>query len=283
MGLSCSKVRVGSGRRSTQRKAARPLSPAAVTLAALALFAALTLQAPLAGAAGAAAPTVESEAVSDVSATDATLEARIDPQSAERGAYYQFQLVRDPSEYLPKFACPSDGFPGGSSLCLGLESEPHALALGLAEAGTQPLKVSLDVSSTQPYWASSMTLEPSTTYHYRVIVARSKPSEDEIEWEEPIVYGADQTFTTPAAPPPPPPPPPPSGSPPPSGEGSTPSAPAPVPVALASQEVKPQSAPVAHHRKHKHKRRHKHRRHRHHAKHQHQHHRHRDKRPGKHT
>lgn len=260
-------MEVGFGRRWAWWKASGPPPLATALLVALALFAALALQAALAGSArAAAAPTVESESVSNVTATDATLEAAIDPQSAERGAYYQFQVVLDPSEYLPKFACPSEGFPAGTSFCVGLESEPHALALGLTEAGTEPLQASLDVATARPYWMSSMTLEPSTTYHYRVIVARSKPSEDQIEWEEPIVYGADQTFTTPEAPPPPPPPPPPpSGSPPPSGEGSTPSAPPPVPVALSSQEVKPNSAPVKHHRKHRHKRRH--RRHRHHGKH----------------
>ncbi|HEY7892001.1 MAG TPA: IPT/TIG domain-containing protein, partial [Solirubrobacteraceae bacterium] len=38
-------------------------------------------------------PSIEGEAVSHVTPTDATLQAKINPESLERGAYYQFQLV----------------------------------------------------------------------------------------------------------------------------------------------------------------------------------------------
>ena len=39
-------------------------------------------------------------------------------------------------------------------------------------------------------------LEPGTTYYYRVIAARIVPTEDTTQWEEPTVFGVDQTFTT---------------------------------------------------------------------------------------
>lgn len=45
-----------------------------------------------------------------------------------------------------------------------------------------------------------VTLQPGTTYHFRVLVARRVQTEDTIEWEPPTVYGADQTFTTAAEP-----------------------------------------------------------------------------------
>jgi len=41
-----------------------------------------------------------------------------------------------------------------------------------------------------------LTLQPETTYHYRVIAVSSPLTEDTVEWEGPTVYGADQTFTT---------------------------------------------------------------------------------------
>ncbi|HET7483764.1 MAG TPA: hypothetical protein VFJ64_00140 [Solirubrobacterales bacterium] len=52
-------------------------------------------------------------------------------------------------------------------------------------------QVSLDLSSV------GVTLQPGTPYHYRVLAARAIRTEDTIEWEPPIVAGADQTFTTP--------------------------------------------------------------------------------------
>ena len=58
----------------------------------------------------------------------------------------------------------------------------HSVSLNLAGAG--------------------VTLQPGTTYHYRVLVARRVQTEDTIQWEPPTIYGADQTFTTPTGPPP---------------------------------------------------------------------------------
>ena len=142
-----------------------------------------------------ATPSINSESVSHVTSTDATLEAQIDVESLWHGADYQFQIVQNPSEYASELICPSTR-PQGHEICVGPQS-PGVAPIGFVpsdEAG--PLKsspVSLDLAG------AGITLEPATTYHYRVIAARSKPSEDTIEWESPTVYGADQTFTTPPA------------------------------------------------------------------------------------
>jgi hypothetical protein len=130
-------------------------------------------------------PSIDSESVSHITTTDATLEAQINPESLERGVHYQFQIVTDTSEYAAEFACHP-----GSFLCLSLPSDADALPIGFVPAGLEDRSVSLDLAS------AGMTLHPRTTYHYRVIAARAVPSEDSIEWEAPIVYGTDQTFTT---------------------------------------------------------------------------------------
>jgi hypothetical protein len=150
-------------------------------------------------------PSIEGESVSHVTPTDATLQATIDPESLERGAYYQFQLVASPSEYLPVFACPSEGFPANTSFCAGpLASQSGALPIGSIAAGTLGEAVRLDLSAPRSWWSGTTTLKPGTTYHYRVIAARAVPTEDTIQWEEPVIDGADQTFTTPQEPPQPP-------------------------------------------------------------------------------
>ncbi len=146
-----------------------------------------------AGAFADSPPTIESEAASNVRALDATLEATINPQGGEHGVYYQFQLLTGASEYLPEFECPTGGFPGGSSLCLGLPSEPGALPIGYIHHGTQGETVRLDLL------VAGAKLQPGTTYSYRVIAARALQTEDTIAWEEPIVDGPQQTFTTPPA------------------------------------------------------------------------------------
>ncbi|MGA2162918.1 MAG: hypothetical protein ABSH36_00435, partial [Solirubrobacteraceae bacterium] len=136
------------------------------------------------------APTVEAESASHVTSTDATLEATINPQAAERGALYQFQLVTEPSKYPTEFTCPAahrvfcpqDG---------GLVGEgEEGLPLGKTAPGVDGQGVSLDLAH------AGLTLKPGTTYHYRVIAARFQQEEEGWGWEGPIVYGPDQTFTT---------------------------------------------------------------------------------------
>lgn len=165
----------------------------------LASVSALLLGAFCATALADSPPSIEGESVSNVTSTDATLEATINPESASRDAYYQFQLVAAPSEYLQEFACPTEGFPAKSSFCGAFASQAGALPIDVVGPGTQGTTVSLDLSALRAWWAGTTTLKPNTTYHYRVIAARRVPTEDTIQWEAPIVYGADETFTTPAA------------------------------------------------------------------------------------
>jgi hypothetical protein len=166
-------------------------------LAAFAAMSCLAWGLPVSAQAS-SSPVIESEAVSHITPTDATLEAQINPESLERGAHYQFQLVANPSEYLQDFACPTEGFPANSSLCVGgLASEAGALPIGTTGTGVQGETVSLDLSAPRAWWSGTTTLKPGSTYHYRVIAARSVQTVDTISWEDPIVYGPDQTFTTP--------------------------------------------------------------------------------------
>jgi len=146
-------------------------------------------------------PAVEGESVSHVSPTDATLEAQIDVEGLEHGAYYQFQVVENTSEYLPELACPepsvqSDGNGGcGIPGPGGGQHTPGALPIGFIPSNTmEPSKsasVSLDLA------AGGMTLQPGTTYHYRVLAVARVQSEDTVDWVGPPAAGPDQTFTTP--------------------------------------------------------------------------------------
>lgn len=149
--------------------------------------------ASLAGAAGASAanaPSIESESVSHLTSSDATLEANINPQEATPGAVYQFQLVQEPDEYATEILCPPHS--SGFSVCVGTHSA-SALPIGLIMHGSGGVSVSLDLSS------AGVSLQPETTYHYRVLAAHRIMTEDTLEWEEPPTNGADQSFTTPPA------------------------------------------------------------------------------------
>jgi hypothetical protein len=142
-----------------------------------------------------ATPSIGSESVSHVTSTDATLEAEIDVEGLQHGADYQFQIVQNPSEYASELICPSTR-PQGHEICVGPQS-PGVAPIGFVPSDeVGPLKsseVSLDLAG------AGITLKPGTTYHYRVLAARSVQTEDTIQWEGPTVYGADQTFTTPSA------------------------------------------------------------------------------------
>ena len=150
---------------------------------------------PLGGTVG-AAPSIASESVSNVTSTDATLEAQINLHEASAGAYYQFQLVKEPSEYASEILCPAK-LPPATDGCAGTQSA-SALPIGFLPGNTaQP---GVDLSAILDLASAGVTLKPGTTYHYRVLVARRVQTEDTIQWEAPTVYGADQTFTTPTPP-----------------------------------------------------------------------------------
>jgi hypothetical protein len=156
------------------------------TCLSLAVIGSLALMSSIAttSAVASGAPLIEEESVSGITSTNATLEARINPNGFR--AHYQFQLVTDPEEYASEILCPEP--PRSLALCIGEYAE-GVLSIGFIFK--EVTTVSLDLSS------EGVTLQPDTTYHYRVLAARAIPSEDTIEWITPIVYGADQTFTTP--------------------------------------------------------------------------------------
>jgi hypothetical protein len=145
-------------------------------------------------------PAVESESVSQVSDRGATLEAKVNSEDLPEGAYYQFQVVKSTSEYLSELACPEGGAagvdvhdgcgipgPGGGS------PTPGALPIGYVEKGSEGQSVSLSLAK------AGVTLQPGTTYHYRVLAVKRVQSEDTVDWGGPFVEGPDQTFTTPPA------------------------------------------------------------------------------------
>jgi hypothetical protein len=134
---------------------------------------------------------IESESVSSLGPTDATLEAEIDTQGASAGVFYQFQLLLDPGEAPTELACPSSP-PPGYSACVG----PQDLgALPLESIpGNQTQTVKLDLSG------AGVTLKPGRTYYFRVLVAGRVASEDTAEWEPPAIVGPSEDFTTPTEP-----------------------------------------------------------------------------------
>jgi hypothetical protein len=143
------------------------------------------------GTAVASPPSIEGESVSNVTSTDATLEAVVDPQGAANGVFYQFQLLLDPGEAPTELACPPSP-PPGYSACVGPQSS-EALPIGFI-SGTGPHPVALELSG------AGVSLEPGRTYFYRLLAAPAKQTEDSVEWESPAVLGQSKDFTTPDPP-----------------------------------------------------------------------------------
>ncbi len=178
--------------RTAQRIAGLPIGSRALALA-IATFALMLLV--FSGSARASSPPVIGSTVAyGVTQSDATLETWIDPGELLEGAYYQFQVVANTSEYLSELACPEHGVqlskPDG---CGGPDSgptTPGALPIGFIEKEPESRYVRLDLA------AAGMTLKPGTTYHYRVLAAKRVQSEDTLNWEGPPAVGPDQTFTT---------------------------------------------------------------------------------------
>jgi hypothetical protein len=131
-------------------------------------------------------PVIDSESVSNLTEHDATLQAQITPGA--HGAYYQFQVVSEPGEYRSEIACPLRDELKATDGCQG--PEVKGATVSYVPGGSTAQSVSLDLTSI------GMTLQPGTTYHYRVLVATRIQTEDTTQWETPPTYGADQTFTT---------------------------------------------------------------------------------------
>jgi IPT/TIG domain len=147
-------------------------------------------------AAALAAPTILGESVWAVTPHSALLEAVIEDQAAPSGALYQFQIVSNPSEYQSGFVCPPEW--EHTSLCQLLpEHGEHSgtLPLNRTLAGYPYQQVGVAPAGAKDFG----NLTPNTTYHYRVIAANYVPEENFFNWEPPIVFGPDETFTTPAA------------------------------------------------------------------------------------
>jgi hypothetical protein len=134
-------------------------------------------------AAAASSPTIESVSVSGITEHDATLEAQIDTQGSYTG--YWFQIDTNSSYDFTQADCPFD-FPDYAECESITDGEP--LPAGLVEphpeyiqAGSGDQLVKLDLASI------GATLEPATTYHYRVLASSGG---------YPIVVAPDQTFET---------------------------------------------------------------------------------------
>jgi hypothetical protein len=145
----------------------------------------------LASTAAASPPSIESESVSNVTPTDATLEAEINTEGAAHGVFYQFQLLLDPGEAPTELACPPSS-PPGYSTCAGPQSS-DALPIGFT-SGAGSHSVTLELSS------AAVSLEPGRTYYFRLLAAPAKQTEDSVEWESPAVVGQSEDFTTPNPP-----------------------------------------------------------------------------------
>jgi hypothetical protein len=136
-------------------------------------------------AANTASPSIDNESVSNVTEHDATLDAEINTNDVYTG--YWFQIDTNSRYNFTQFDCPWE-FPGTARCQSITDGEP--LSPGLVEpepeyipAGADERSVSLDLASI------GATLQPATTYHYRVLVASSGANGGQ---------GPDQTFTTPS-------------------------------------------------------------------------------------
>jgi len=128
-------------------------------------------------------PTIESVSVSGITEHDATLEAQINTQGLYTG--YWFQIDTNSSYDFTQADCPFD-LPGYAECESITDGEP--LPAGLVEphpeyiqAGSGEQSVRLDLASI------GATLQPATTYHYRVLATSGG---------NPMVVAPDQTFET---------------------------------------------------------------------------------------
>jgi hypothetical protein len=159
---------------------------------------AIVISLALLGSAGSACASgvslsIENESASKITPTGATLEAQINPGDAPDGVYYQFQIASDLGEYVTEIVCPPEPSSGPAHPCIGAHSS-DALPIGFVAAGSEATSVSLDLAG------AGVTLQPGTSYQYRVLIAKAIQSEDTTEWEGPSVVGDIHSFTTPPQP-----------------------------------------------------------------------------------
>jgi len=137
-------------------------------------------------------PSVESESASNVTPVGATLEAEVNLHGAAAGAYYQFQLALDPSEFATEILCP----PMIQSVFMGCIGAQDSGALPIGYLAGNTLQPSATSHASLDLATAGLTLQRGTVYHYRVLVARRVATEDTLEWEPPTVIGGDRTFRT---------------------------------------------------------------------------------------
>ncbi|MCL2769448.1 MAG: hypothetical protein FWD42_04980 [Solirubrobacterales bacterium] len=143
----------------------------------------------------ASGPVIEGGSLaSSVSPHDAILQARINPEGVSlRGAVYQFQVVSNPSEFQPEIACPErqhTAIGGGGCTAAPVHG---ALPIEFAPPGMQAKQAQISLLG------AGVTLTPGSTYHFRVLAATMKESEDQLEWDAPPVVSEEGTFTMPPA------------------------------------------------------------------------------------
>ncbi|HSZ68727.1 MAG TPA: hypothetical protein VK756_00035 [Solirubrobacteraceae bacterium] len=135
-------------------------------------------------------PTIGNSWVSGVTQSDATLQAEVNPEDPGVGVYYQFQVVANASEFQSEIACPPRADLKGADGCGPGPEVAGALPIGFIEHGTETRTARVDLAD------AGMTLQPDTTYRYRLLAARTVPTEDTIQWEPPALIGTEGTFTT---------------------------------------------------------------------------------------
>ncbi len=153
--------------RALRRRPTRCFLPGVVAIAA-----SLALLVCCASAAAAAPPSIESESASNITHTDATLEAQIDPGGLE--TTYEVMLEAP--------SCQSVNPPGSCEASGGVE-----IASGTIPTGASAETVSVDIAHA---WGHS--LSPSTSYAYFFRAVNSAGE----------AFGAQREFETPAASPP---------------------------------------------------------------------------------
>jgi len=151
----------------------------------LSIVGALCVLTTFTGIASAAAPSIDSQSVTNVSVNNATLNADINPnglltkyklQIDTTGNFKFFQTESCPL-HPPGIGCAQVIVPG-DPLPPGLVQPPEFTL----PAGTESQHVSVNLASI------GATLQPNTTYHFRAIAANANG----------FTFGPDQTFTTPA-------------------------------------------------------------------------------------
>ncbi len=129
-------------------------------------------------------PTIESVSVSGVTEHDVTLEAQINTQGSYTG--YWFQIDTNSSYDFTQADCPFE-FPDDAECDSIAVGEP--LPAGLVEPHPEYIQAGLGEQSVRLDLASiGATLQPSTTYHYRVLASSGG---------NPTVVYPDQTFENP--------------------------------------------------------------------------------------